>query len=182
KLCKVKKLNKLVELEYLQNTYEDVYFATDKVMPLLHKNGYQTKLLPKNINGLGKENELNNTEVFIQALNFPDYKALLYPVFSENNTPYLKPDALLVRAKDGAYKLEFLEVEASKPDWDNWLENKRINYLKLAKDNQAYSYWKTYCSYLSLPVPNIKDFKFSVSIIGNVKKDFGQGFNFIEHL
>ena len=133
KICATKKLQRLVELEYLQNTYEDVHIATDKVMPLLHKNGYQTKLLPKEIKGDGKENELNNTEVFIQALKLPDYKALLYPIFGEINRPYLKPDALLVRVKDGAYKLEFIEVEASKPDWDNWLENKRINYLKLAR-------------------------------------------------
>ena len=177
KICATKKLNKLVDKEYLENTYQDVYIATDKVMPKLYKAGYNTKLLPKEIKGDGKENELNNTEVFIQALKLPDYKALLYPGFG-----YIRPDALLVRVKDNSYKLEFLEVEASKSNWNDWLENKRINYLKLAGDKQVYSYWKTQCSYLKLPVIDIKYFKFSVSIIGNVKKDFGTVFNFKERL
>ena len=177
KICATKKLNKLVELEYLENTYEDVYSATDKVLPKLKKNGYNIKILPKESKGKGEINQLNNTEVFIQALKLPDYKTLLYPNFD-----YIEPDALLVRAKDNAYKLEFLEVEASKPNWESWLENKRINYLKLASDKEAYKYWKIQCSYLNLTVPDIKDFKFSVSIIGAVNKDFGTGFNFIERL
>ena len=177
KICSVEKLNKLVELELLKNTYEDVYIATDKVMPKLHKNGYNTKLLPKEIKGSGKINQLNNTEVFIHALNLQDYKALIYPNFD-----YIEPDALLVRAKDNAYKLEFLEVEASKTNWDSYIKEKRINYLKLASDPQVYSYWKAQCTYLDLPVIDIKDFKFSVSIIGNINKDFEKEFNFMERL
>ncbi len=54
--------------------------------------------------------------------------------------------------------------------------------MKLAGDKRAYSYWKEQCELLDLPIPEIKDFKFSVSIVGNIKKDFGIGFNFIEQL
>ncbi len=177
KICAINKLNKLVEKEFLENTYDDVYIATDKVLPKIKKNGYNIKLLPKESKGKGEINQLNNTEVFIQALNLPDYKTLLYPNFD-----YIEPDALLVRIKDNAYKLEFLEIEASKSNWPEWLENKRTNYLKLANDPQVYSYWKAHCTYLKLEAPDIKDFKFSVSIIGKIKKDFETGFNFIDNL
>jgi hypothetical protein len=182
KICATKKLNKLVELGLVKNTYEDVFISTNKSLDLLKMFKYLYQTLPKNISGDGFVNELNNTEVFIQALKLPDYMALLYPLFSETDKPYLKPDALLIRGTKEMYKLEFLEIEASKSNWNDWLENKRINYLKLAKDKQVYSYWKVQCNYLDIPVPDIKDFRFSVSVIGKVKHNFGEGFNFIEHL
>jgi len=89
---------------------------------------------------------------------------------------------MLVRANDKGYKLEFLEVEASKAGWHDWLESKRINYLKLARDRQVYAYWKAQCSYLDMSPPDIKDFKFSVVFVCKLKKHFGIGFNFMERL
>lgn len=176
KICAVKKLDRLIELGWLSNPYSDVYIATDAVLPVLKDNGYQIKTLPK-ASGYGGINELNNTSVFIQALNLPDFKALLFPSFD-----YIRPDALLVRASFNKYKLEFLEIEAEKPDWVDWVENKRINYLKLASDRQVYAYWKSVCSYLNLPVPEERVFRFSVSFVGKIKLDFGKGFNFVERL
>jgi hypothetical protein len=182
KICTKDKLQRLIDFGLLTNTYSDVYIATNLILPLLKNLGYNTNLLPKAISGEGQVNELNNTEVFIQALKLKDFKALLYPTFIFNDKPYLKPDALLVRAKGNQYKLEFLEVEASKPLWETWVEEKRVKYLILAQDKQAYSYWKAQCTYLDIPPPDIKDFKFSVSIIGEVKMDFGKGFNFMEKI
>lgn len=182
KICAAKKLLKLSELGLLKNTQEDIFIATDKVLPLLKQAGYNTKTLPKSIEGSGNINEQNNTSIFIQALKLPDYKFLLFPVFYDNDKPYLKPDALLVRGNKDKYKLEFLEIEASKSNWNDWLENKRINYLKLASEKQVFNYWKAQCSFLNLPVPEIADFKFSVSIIGKINKNFGEGFNFSERL
>ena len=182
KICAADKLKKLVERDLIKNTQADIFISTFRSLNLLKQLKYQTVTLPTNISGEGSINELNNTEVFIQALKLPDFKALLYPTFYLDNKPFLKPDALLVRGTKEKYKLEFLEVEASKPLWENWLEEKRINYLILAQDKQAYSYWKAQCSYLNITPPDIKDFKFSVSIIGEVKMNFGTGFNFIERL
>jgi len=176
KICAVKKLDKLVEIGWLENPSSDVYIATDNVLPILKDNGYLTKTLPKAV-GYGGENELHNTSVFIQALKLPDFKALLYPSFD-----YIRPDALLVRGDNVRYKLEFLEVEYNKPDWISYLENKRVNYLKLAQDRQVFAYWKSVCSYLNLPVPDESAFKFSVSVIGKICLDFGNGFNFRESL
>jgi hypothetical protein len=177
KICSTKKLDRLVNLELLKNTDKDIYTATDKTLSFLKDNGYNIKTLPKSIDGHGGINEINNTEVFIQALKLPDFKILLYPSFE-----YIRPDALLVRMNSKGYKLEFLEVEASKLGWNDWLENKRINYLKLARDRQAYAYWKSQCTYLDISPPDIKDFKFSVIFVCSIKIDFGQGFNFLERL
>jgi hypothetical protein len=177
KICSTKKLYRLVELGLLNNADKDIYTATDEVLPLLKESGFNIKTLPRGINGSGGINELNNTEVFIQALKLQDFKTLLYPSFD-----YIRPDALLVRANDKRYKLEFLEIEASKAGWTDWFENKRINYLRLARDRQIYAYWKAQCNYLNMSVPDIKDFKFSVLFVCKLKKDFGQGFNFKERL
>lgn len=182
KICSTKKLDQLECLGLIKNTAEDIYIVCDSALPILRQSGLNIKILPKNISGTGSINELNNTSVFIQALRLTDFLALLYPVFYENDKPYLKPDALLVRGTKEKYRLEFLEIEASKSNWNDWLENKRINYLKLAGEKQAYTYWKSFCGYLDIPIPLIIDFKFSVDIIGNVKKDFETGFNFMEKL
>ena len=181
KTCSEKKINRLLELGLLEKTNNDILIATDYSVKLLEQLGKNVSILPEIIKGEGAINELNNTEVFIQALKLPDFIALLYPRFPKNK-PYLIPDALLVRGTEKRYKLEFLEVEAGKTNWDNYLENKRINYLKLAGEKRPFSYWEWQCKLLDLPIPDIKDFRFSVSIIGKAKKDFGEGFNFMESI
>jgi len=177
KTCSPKKITRLIELGLIKKSENGIIISTEKSLQFLKQLNYNTTILPKNISGDGSINELNNTEVFIQALNLPDFFALLYPDFE-----YLKPDALLIRGTKEKYKLEFLEVEASKSNWDNWLENKRINYLKLAGEKRVFSYWVSQCKLLDLPVPGINDFRFSVSIIGKLNKDFGEGFKFLEVL
>ena len=183
KICSVSKLSGFINENLLKNTYNDVYISTDFSLELIQQLGqtnlrqHNIKLLPDIIKGTGEINQLNNTEVFIQALNLPDYKALLYPNFG-----YIEPDAFLVKGTKEKYFLEFLEVEASKSNWETHLEKKRINYLRLAGDIEAYNYWKEQCELLNWTAPGINNFKFSVSIIGKVKKDFGEGFNFMEEL
>jgi hypothetical protein len=181
KTCSPDKIARLIELGLIKKTDNDILISTDKSLQLLEQLGKDISLLPESIEGKGAINELNNTEVFIQALKLPDFLALLYPRFPNHN-PYLKPDALLVRGTKEKYKLEFLEVEAGKSNWDTYLANKRINYLKLAREKRAYTYWTWQCELLKLSIPDIKDFKFSVSIIGKIKKDFEEGFNFMEKL
>jgi len=181
KTCSSDKINRLIELGLLEKTNNDILIVTDYSVELLGQLGKNVSILPTEIKGDGSINELNNTEVFIQALKLPDFIALLYPRFPKNN-PYLIPDALLVRGTEERYKLEFLEVEAGKSNWDNYLEQKRVNYLKLASEKRPYTYWSWQCGLLNLTAPDINDFRFSVSIIGKVKKDFGTGFNFMEEL
>ena len=177
KICAKEKINTLIELKLIRYTQEDILVSSAASLRVLRRLNYPTDLYPRDSEGKGDINELHNTEVFIQALKLPDYKALLYPNFE-----YLRPDALLIRGTKERYKLEFLEVEAGKSNWDNYLENKRINYLRLAGEKRPFSYWVSQCKLLDLPIPDIKDFRFSVSIIGEIKKDFGEGFNFMENI
>ena len=177
KICSEEKLSQFVKLGLLENTQEDIYKSTYKSLCLIKQLKYPTQTLPDYNKGKGDVNEINNTEVFIQALKLPDFIALLYPNFE-----YIRPDALLIRGTKEKYKLEFLEVEASKSNWNDWLENKRINYLRLAGEKRPFSYWVSQCKLLDLPVPDINKFCFSVSIIGKVNNNFGEGFNFKEEL
>lgn len=177
KICAKEKINTLIELKLIRYSLEDIIVSSAASLRVLRKLNYPTDLYPKGGEGKGDINELHNTEVFIQALKLTDYKALLYPNFG-----YIEPDALLVRGTKEKYYLEFLEVEVSKSNWPTYLEQKRINYLRLAGDIKAYNYWKEKCELLNLTAPDIKDFRFSVSVIGKVKKDFGTGFNFMEEL
>ena len=175
------KLEKLSELGFINSQF-DIYTATQQTHEILKririgKWDIDIDLLPGLPEGYGSINELNNTDVFIQALNLQDYYTLLYPNFS-----YLRPDALLVLKQEKRYRLAFLEIEAGKSNWDAWLDAKRYNYLKLAKDQRVFEYWQKTAPKLNLPVPMIDEFKFSVSIIGNITKQWGEGFNFYKKL
>lgn len=182
KISADKKLKEYIKLDLLSVSKKNIYSASNKSLQILKQLKYPYKTLPKMISGEGDINEINNTTVFIQALKLPDFKTLLYPRFPDSDRPNLIPDALLVIEREGQYKLEFLEVEASKPNWDNWLEKKRDKYIALAKSREAYDYWKIKAQYLNMPVPDIKDFKFSVTFICKINKDFGPGFTFKDKL
>jgi hypothetical protein len=178
------KMDYLCELGYMMRFKDGVYSAKDKVIPILKEMGYLTEILPPEPRGFGDTNELKNTVTFIQALKVPHFSTLLYPCFGKQKT-YLIPDALMVLKdeENRRYKLTFLEVEAEKPQWNsNWIEDKRDNYLKLAATSEFYDYWTDICPLFDFPKPDISELKFSVSFVGNIKKDFGRGFSFLTHL
>jgi hypothetical protein len=161
KICTYDKLKDLCNLGYFKSPQEGVYCATDKVLPILKEAGFIIETLPAEPVGKGDINELNNTEVFISLLKQQYFYTFLFPNFG-----YLIPDALMVLLdnENRKYKLTFVEVEAEKPDWKNYIENKENNYLKLAKDMQFYEKWKEYCKLLNLPEPSL-DIKFNYKII-----------------
>lgn len=176
KIATFKNLQELCHLGYLFSPQHEVYCATDKVLPILQAAGYNTALLPSKPTGTGNINELNNTDVFVRLCKLEHFYILLFPQFG-----YIIPDALLVELdKDNRrYKLTFIEVEAKKPNWEDYIEVKRGNYLKLSQDIAVYNEWKRCCEKLSLPVPAVDDFCFTVSFYGSIKKDFGEHFHFI---
>jgi len=179
KICTDRNLRKLCELGYFKSPQKDVYCATNKVFPILEETDeFPVKLLPNETEGIGGINELNNTDVFVKLTKLPHFYTLLYPDFG-----YLIPDALLVQldSENRKCKLTFIEVEAKKPDWENYIENKKDNYFKLAHDVKAYTYWVDCCSKLNIRIPDISKFRFNVSFYGSIKKEFGIGFSF-EHL
>jgi len=178
-----KDLSQLCTLGYLKEVISNIYCSTDKALHLLKKINYPVPkgcnldLLPKEPTGKAGINEMNNTKVFIQALKLTDFYALVYPHFE-----YLIPDALLVQKKDQSYKLTFLEIEVPKSNWGSYLEDKHKKYLNLSHDINFYNYWLNACPKLCLPIPDIAKLKFSVCVVGNIKKDFGEGFTFTASL
>jgi len=181
KVATKKKLHALCEFGYvrLANETLGIYTATAKTLHLLKTIGQNLNLLPAVPKGIGFE--IYNTDVFVQALKLPNYFALLYPQFPIED-PYIIPDALLVLKEDHQYQLNFLEIEAEKPNWNNYLQTKYDSYKRLAKDPLVYKFWKAFSGYLNLPCPKIEDFKFRVIIIGDIKKDWGKGFEFRSEL
>ena len=171
------KLQTLRELGYLRTSKinPQIFSSTNKTYKVLKKIGHYLKLLPALPKGDGAE--IYNTDAFVQALKLTNYNALLYPQFPKEK-PYIIPDALMILKEENRYQLNFLEIEAEKPNWDYYLQTKYDSYKRLAKDIQVYKYWKTFSGYLNLACPPIEKFKFRVIIIGSIKKSWGPGFEF----
>jgi len=174
KICSKAKLNELVNLKILSES-NGIYRTNDFVVDVLKESGKNTKLLPKSVNGGGTINETNNTDVFIQALKLSDYAGLFYPDFG-----YLRPDALLIRVRDGI-KFEFLEIEAQKPNWESYIATKKTNYEKLSRDIKVYNFCFNHADILGYKVKQ-ENFKFAVVFVCSLKKDWGNGFIFKESL
>ncbi|MBX7046548.1 MAG: hypothetical protein K1X86_12005 [Ignavibacteria bacterium] len=176
KICTYEKLYRLCELGYLKSPARAVYCATNKVLPILKEAGLNTDILPDEPVGKGYVNELNNTDIFVQLTKLPHFKAIVYPNFG-----FLRPDGLLIQLdeENRKYKLTFLEIEAKKSNWSNYIDAKREKYLSLSRELTFYNYWKHIASKLSIPVPDIEQFKFSISFYCTLQKDYGPGFQFI---
>lgn len=176
KICTDKKLQMLCELGYFTSPQKDIYCATNKVLPILHEAGFQTKLLPGEPVGKGDINELHNTAIFVGLTKVEHFHTLLFPHFG-----YLIPDALLVQLdkENSRCKLTFIEVEAKKPKWNEYLEDKRDKYVRLAKNIEFYNYWNEVAPILDIPTIDIQKLKFSVMFVCSIQKDFGNGFKFV---
>lgn len=170
-----KNLNYLCEKGYLKEVRPNTYCTKDKSITILKtaKYGKNLSLLPPEPVGSGDVNEMNNTAVFLEAIKLKQFYTLLYPNFE-----YLRPDALLVLKDEQRYKLTFLEIEAKKSKWVEYLETKRDNYLRLAKDETFYKFWHDTAPKLGLPCPSSEHLKFSVQFVCTIHKEFGKGFSF----
>jgi len=170
-----KNLTYLCKQGYLKEVRSNIYCAKDRAVQILQEINYEKnlRLLPQEPVGNGDINEMNNTVIFLQAIKLTYFYTLLYPCFD-----YLKPDALLVLKNENSYKLTFLEIEAKKPNWEQYLETKKDSYLRLAKDVNFYKYWKDASVKLGLICPVPRSLTFNVNFICSIQKDFGKGFHF----
>lgn len=175
KICTHKNLQNLCELGYMKNPRPEVYCATNRVLPILNEAGFTTSILPNESTGTGDINELNNTEAFIHLAKGKYFRTLLFPQF---NT--VIPDALLVEQDmtNSRYKLTFIEIEAEKPKWNQYLDDKRDKYVCLSKSIEVFEYWQKTALLLNLPEPDINTFNFNVAFVCSIKKDYGEDFRF----
>lgn len=164
KVATKKKLQYLTDQSYLVN-HDGIFTTTNKTLSLLIKFGYNPALLPLPAEGRGAE--IYNQEALVKLLVRPDFKALLYPNFG-----YLIPDGLLILQDGSRYALNFIEIEARKPKWAEYLEDKREKYNRLAEDEQAYQYWQFMSQHLGLKCPPASGFKFGVWCIGSIRRDW----------
>jgi len=181
RLSTLKSLNYLCKKGWLEERSEGVYTTADKTLPVLKAKGFNIDILPKIISGKGMINEIQNTETLIRTMKVKHFKALLYPSFGEEKV-WLRPDALLVRLDEEQkrYNLTFLEIEAKKPEWEQYILSKKEKYMRLAHDKEFFTTWLKLAKKLGFPQPDISTIKFSVYIIGNIQRDFGNGFKFLK--
>jgi hypothetical protein len=153
-----KKIQSLIEAGFLTAINSNqVFVITDKTRQALKDEGYNTKILQKEFNGSSVEHELKIVDaLFETTLANPELHAIFYYDFG-----YVRPDAIVVLKKPGAYKIVFLEVEEKKDQWENYLQNKKNNYCRLAEDKDIYEkWWKVWSDKLNLPYPKKEDFCF----------------------
>lgn len=162
KICTDKNLHNLCDLGYFKSPQKNVYCATNKVLPILKEVGFVTDTLPSEPVGKGDINELNNTDAFITLMKEPHFYTFLYPNFG-----YIIPDALMIHLdrENKRYKFTFIEVEAKKPEWERYIEQKKQNYLRLSTDMQSFEKLNNLCQLIGFPALSLKTFKFSYKII-----------------
>jgi len=171
-------LVRFIELDYLSNDNPvKAYSITDKTKKILELERYNTKLLQTKLTGQTLEHALKITGSILKLKPW----TVFYPQFKEPpdyQKDWLKPDACLIFKKDNQIKIQFLEVEEIKQDWENYLLGKREKYERLATDaNLFFMWWKHQSEKLGLPMGNVEDFCFSVCVVGNIKFNW-EGFCF----
>ncbi len=182
-------LVKFCELGYLNGVNlvknEIAFYITDKTRQILANEGFNVKVLQKDFTGQILIHPLKITDCILKLQGEDNFYNVFYPAFREApnyDKEFLRPDFCLIRKQpDGAYKIEFCEVETEKPDWLNYLLIKKEKYEKLATDqNLYYLWWKTWANKLDLPMCKETDFCFSVVCFSTEKLDFNwNGWNFI---
>lgn len=171
-----KKLNILVEKEFLRQSSDGVLMATRKAVSLLKEysdKNYKIIKLPK---GNGQRDSLYNTDVLLQILQLPDFHALFYPVFHESkkdDQPFLIPDGAVIFKKDHMARLVFLEIEKPKPDWLGYVEKKQWKYRVVAERQDTWAkWWQVQCERLGLNFCKIEEFGFIIWCIGEFDADW----------
>jgi hypothetical protein len=162
KLGTPKKLQALVELNFLTCNNSQVYNITQKTKDLLHQEGYNCKILAETVSGEGNPHNLFLSSVILEEMK-DDFYCAAYPSFTD-----LIPDALIVYKKPDAYRLLFLEVENEKADWENYIKGKKEKYKRLSQDYEIWDKWfRRWSRILELPFCKIEDFKFSYKVVRN---------------
>jgi len=158
KLGTKKKIAQLCELDYLNCKNSQVYTITEKTRKLLDEQGFNCKILAKKLTGEGNDHDLKITDYILDERCNPWFYSVIYPFFD-----YLIPDACLIYKNESTYKITFLEVENPKAGWDDYLENKKSNYKRLASDYDVYGkWWKVWSERLNIPYCTEEEFCFNV--------------------
>jgi len=167
-------LGYLADVNLVRNT--NAFHITEKTRQILEREGFNVKIIQKKFTGQTLEHALKISETILNLQAQEYFYNVFYPIFREPpkyDREFLRPDACVVWKKDGTYKIEFVEVEEEKPDWENYLLVKKEKYEKLAGDSNIYRvWWKYYYDKLNLPLCKEADFCFSVVCFGGIRRDW----------
>lgn len=180
-----KNLANLVSFGYLAtiNLVKNIkaFHVTDKTRQILEREGFNVNIIQKKFTGQTLDHALKITSCLLNLQAKENFYKVFYPIFAASpdySKEFLKPDACIVLKKDGAYKIEFLEVEEEKPNWAEYILVKKEKYEQLASDPNIYRiWWKYYADKLNLPLCKEADFCFSIVCYGTIKKDW-EGWEF----
>jgi hypothetical protein len=158
------------------------FHITDKTRQILEREGFNVTIIQKKFTGQDLKHALKITETILKLQAQENFYKVFYPIFREPpkyDSEFLRPDACVVWKRDGAYKIEFIEVEEEKPDWEKYLLVKKEKYEQLARDPNIYRvWWKYYTDKLNLPLCKEADFCFLVVCFADIKKEWS-GWNFL---
>jgi hypothetical protein len=174
KIGTVNKTARLNELGFLRTCSTGVSVITDNGLNLIRENGYDIDHIAKKLQGDGSGDEPVIGSVILDLMDEPDFHTVFYPHFD-----FLIPDCAVVWKKDGKVKLQFVEVETKKGNWQEYLEKKKVNYELIARDFNIYDkWWRRWSDILRLPLCPIENFCFSVRCYADLKNDW-PGWEFI---
>lgn len=171
------RLSQLSEMGYIDVIEKDVYTITLKGLKYLSNNDHNTKYIKPRTRGHGGAHSLKLTEAILAVMDEPYFFTVFYPTFTkppEYTDRFLEPDACIVYKKEDAYRLVFLEIETDKPDWENYLLEKKHKYDTVGKSYETYSvWWRKFSQQLDLAYPaSPSDFCFSVLCIPNKQLNY----------
>jgi len=173
KIGTVNKAAKLNEFGLLNTYPTGISVITDKGLNLLKENGYNIGHIAKKLQGNGFGDEPVISSVILDLMDEADFHTVFYPHFD-----FLIPDCAVVWKKDDKVKLQFVEVETEKGNWQGYLEKKKANYELLAQDFDIYDkWWRRWSDILRLPLCSVEDFCFSVLCISELSFEW-KGWNF----
>ena len=147
---------------------------------LLKNKGYKTKHLQIRKEGEFQDHQKQLTKVLLNFTNDPHFFTVFYPPFGDVK---LRPDACLVFLNGQKHKIQFLEIERTEKTDPDYLLKKKAKYEELARSYWLYdSWWRKWAGVFKLPMCDVEQFKFSVLIVGNVKYDWGERFEWKKKL
>lgn len=171
-----KKINILIEKGFLNISENGVLTASHKAVTFLRDySSYNTDIIKLPL-GKGERDTLYNTDVLLQAVKNPDFYALFYPDFYEDShdqQPFLIPDGALILRKENKGRLIFLEIEREKPNWENYLKEKKWKYEAIAERQSTWSqWWLNWSRLLKLNHCPMDEFGFVVWCIGDFRAEW----------
>lgn len=180
-----KNLEHLVNLGYLAAVNlvknENAFHITENTRQILEREGFNVKAIQKKFTGQELTHALKITDCMLKLQAQEHFHNVFYPIFREPPkyvSEFLRPDACVVWKKEGAYKIQFLEVETEKPDWEAYLLVKKEKYEQLARDPNDYHLWwkgekeNGNHKMLNLPLCKEEDFCFSIICFSDKKLDY----------